>query len=1663
MVDAPTAAVTDNTKTKGPVAIDNGPDNASRETALTSPSNSAIVTSQRSAGGAHDSLPSVTIGAPPALDRQTLAVVADTLHDALKGKNESKAETILTTLSAEDRTALAKVYAEKFDSHSQGSTAIMRDISALGGADAQKLIAVFNRRDGHTNDAGQLAYDLQGLKAGDKSADQQVRDLFAVLNHEQMAQLAKDFRNAYGRSFTDSINSTPGISDETKQALGILTKGTDQRTASDNVALANLAIANKDMDLLQIALRGDDLAGTASLLTLQKNSDFVQRMNDAFGDNKNIANDILQEGHISLETIANGNNAGYFGGSNIKNVELALQKASVQERRWYQHGRELVLSNAQPTDLQGQHDLAYYQKIHRAMENLATGQTPSPDLYSESKPNTRQYLQDKLGINADDLQRYQSDPPDSAFRKGIDQKAATLTAADQFLTRDLLQRLQKGQDIGNLTPEEKLLHDSATHASSYRTLLDAEALVQSDAGLRARLQRINDDPNGAAANYVGNREGWSKDNLLAGIMRQGIHDGYFQNGGSEHSSNPEQSYLSTLLDHKQFSPVDLAQLGFPRDVVQQREQGVPQAEVRGAESILGERGFGLNQNSDKLNSQVTKWDDDIIRGGSMIGQLADHHGSADDIMTTIEHLSKTDWHRAHDDPHQYELFRQDLSHALDQFSSDKGVRDRALALFDDKAKAGSYELSQQNRRSVLDVPSGNPSSMVESVFFMNPKEQIAYRSDNPPGTRQQIDEKVSHDLNGYQQVFVRDMLANLREKGTIPQEKDLSPQDKLFYDAAQGASSNQIYNDLVPVLQDANLRQQLSQDPRLGYNGGIGMHSIRDEDPRVAAIAGFMAGSVGDIVGHAHPPPGMMLPDANAKPYMAEMLSKGSLSLNSKIMLGFSQVDVMSDIAKLPEDQQQGYLDRMQLNGDQQKLAEQIIAEGGNVTLADRLRSFALDDRSKYSDFTHSLQELSPQQLQDLKNEYAHKYGSDLDSDFLGKVDGKDKSTYEALLTPVGNDGRQFYFDALGRVQQSESGYSQDATLQTAQRSLQLYAEALQHASSNGLPLSAEQQAQLMQFFEKGLEQRKESKADFAEKLLKYGEGALLVGATLVALAASDGTISPLVATAIGGAGIALDGPARIAVLKAVEGNDFDGSKGNILKQMGIGVVDGVLNFAPIVGGIGAKLAEKAAVTAVDRTAIDLGLDGVKSKALRENLQEALQGALSKGRGSLTEDEAKAVLRKSGIDGDSQPATVQALRKEAQASAEGQAFGHSLEEYSRTHGQGIPEATGPAQHLGGGVTSKPWEHGQIVRTPEGKVFVINEATKSFDVFDSAGVISKDKLTDLRNLVNDAARNADDPATREMVKNTFIDALNDHSINFRDLRNLMDGHMDPPSAFDFVRVKYPETADPDFVTALQQRARYEVEHNPNVFTDNKEQLEKIFNDLRNGGDPEVLKQDIVNAINRDLTPEEKAAALEILTKANHPFTEAFLKKLDKQFGTESTTSIKEFATTLQKAVREDTLFKKPWYEVEHTGDSFRFRTSAPDVKDIPDVVRQMVKNFEDNNIQILQVDANALLKPRSSGWRSVFMDVRYPNGEIVEYQITPKALADVPKNHADYKWLREHPLPKTKQEIEMQNQILEHSNRVFGEAWAEQLKHDGLTNDQVQTLIDQIYATTPRAY
>lgn len=204
------------------------------------------------------------------------------------------------------------------------------------------------------------------------------------------------------------------------------------------------------------------------------------------------------------------------------------------------------------------------------------------------------------------------------------------------------------------------------------------------------------------------------------------------------------------------------------------------------------------------------------------------------------------------------------------------------------------------------------------------------------------------------------------------------------------------------------------------------------------------------------------------------------------------------------------------------------------------------------------------------------------------------------------------------------------------------------------------------------------------------------------------------------------------------------------------------------------------------------------------------------------------------------------------------------------------------------------------------------------------------------------------------------------------------------------------------------------------------------------DPEAS---IVNAIDAKATPEEKVKQLEALTAENEPIVQQFLKEVDEQLGTKSKTSRKTPESILGKAKRPSILEKKPWHDVEHVRDSFRFKTVINALDDVAGAFELLRKR----GVELVKIDTDKMLKPKEWGWRFAAFDLRMPNGQLVEWYMPLRELERAKKegNHLLFeKWRG-----KSKEELAAQHKEyaadLRTSYDRYQSAWEAALERLGI--------------------
>lgn len=1156
----------------------------------------------------------------PTLDQKALDVKADELRRAINDKDPKKVDLLLETMQKADRDALVRTY------QSNGSSLDADLRSHFNQADYTRLSAILNRTDGKTNDAGEVATTLARLRAGDKTADTELREVLATLSPEGIRQLQESYQRTYGQSLSDAINQTPNVSDATKQALPYLLKGVGPggRTADDDVALANIAVKNKDIWLLSEALRGTGGSEVQARRLLAGNSQFQRDLSVAFGENP-VAADIVRDGHTSIKTVIDANNRGLLGADN-RSIDLALKNATDEERQQYARGRALAAGPKENLTEKQRQDLEFYTQTHDALINLTRKNEPTArDLIGDNPPDANKYLRDRLGLTQEQIDAYRTNP-DS--RQAIDDKAKGLTGVDQTLTQDLLAQLRGGKDVNTISPFDRVLYDKATGASPQRILLDAQAAL-ADPEARQRYLSLFYNQDGEYKKHGGTDQDRARDQAFVDIIKNASRSV----GASAREVVTGDSVAESLLSIGRMSLMDLARLGYPDSVIERNRALAGPQEQKALDQYF--RDLGIDPRN--AQRQVAKWEDELLTGGSLVSTIAEHAGKPDDVLRDIENMDRRQWERLTDRNSGAAVYSQ-LTDAINKFVDDPQKRQQALDLLRDKATARTYEDSQNIHRSILAV--GTDANAVRNgILNLSPSEQARYANPNEKEFRAQVDDLVAKRLSGSDQTLARDMLDYLSKNGKLPQKSDLSPIDRVFYDTATGADRFQILRDVEAALKaDPQLRQRLDKDPLL-HPGSL-LRPNQQMDPKERLLAETINKLAGDLASHAKE-------STTWEGIVSSLLQTGELNIYQRVRLDEPKQQLYADIAALPPNEREGVERYARLSKDQIAIIDQIAANpGGKPDLADRLRSFVVGDDTKYSDYESRIRALSPEQLQQLKSEYARKYGHDFDLDFLSKVDEKDQINYRNLLSPTRGDGRQDYFDSLGKLLRSENGYGSAGTQANAERALQLYGEALQSASINGKPLSPEVQDQLNKYFGEALQNYKDSKEELAKQLIELGETALLFGSGILAIAASGGTLSPAVLAVIVGAGASLDAGLRVKVLQTVLGNDFDGSVGNVLKQAGIGFANGLITFGPIAAPeIVARIAGRATKTIIEGTV----LSETATKAVSAEVDNAIARATASGTkltqadvdgivarlsnsGTLSEQEIAAVRQRVSVD-----------------------------------------------------------------------------------------------------------------------------------------------------------------------------------------------------------------------------------------------------------------------------------------------------------------------------------------------------------------------------------------------------------------------------------------------
>lgn len=219
---------------------------------------------------------------------------------------------------------------------------------------------------------------------------------------------------------------------------------------------------------------------------------------------------------------------------------------------------------------------------------------------------------------------------------------------------------------------------------------------------------------------------------------------------------------------------------------------------------------------------------------------------------------------------------------------------------------------------------------------------------------------------------------------------------------------------------------------------------------------------------------------------------------------------------------------------------------------------------------------------------------------------------------------------------------------------------------------------------------------------------------------------------------------------------------------------------------------------------------------------------------------------------------------------------------------------------------------------------------------------------------------------------------------------------------------------------------------------------------------LAEHQTTNPIDPNASQEEKARQLIALTEANKPIVEAITKRLRDEFGLTHTelgpNNEKEFRKIIEKANRAEVKAKKPWHDVEHIRDAFRFRAGIKKFEDIVSIVKVLL----DAGVTIQKFDTAKMFDPGVWGWRPVAIDLIMPNGQMVEFYTSFSGLIDAQyhtdenhpvNNHDLYEKWRTKTADEIKADYATWNKDREDSWNYYQRPWEAALESLGFKDEK----------------
>jgi hypothetical protein len=234
------------------------------------------------------------------------------------------------------------------------------------------------------------------------------------------------------------------------------------------------------------------------------------------------------------------------------------------------------------------------------------------------------------------------------------------------------------------------------------------------------------------------------------------------------------------------------------------------------------------------------------------------------------------------------------------------------------------------------------------------------------------------------------------------------------------------------------------------------------------------------------------------------------------------------------------------------------------------------------------------------------------------------------------------------------------------------------------------------------------------------------------------------------------------------------------------------------------------------------------------------------------------------------------------------------------------------------------------------------------------------------------------------------------------------------------------------------------------------MERIARAAQDGAAPlarQTDEQSVVNPIDLDASVEDQLRQIAALTAENRPIIDALIKRA----GLEGDSNIKTDEAIVGKATRPTLLAAKPWFTVAHVRDTLRFKMILDSMSDLDAVAKEL----NQSGLQMIKVDVEKALNPGKWGWRIVAVDMRMPNGQIVEgyFPVRELEVAKKTVGHEIFeRWRNRDIMALDAAEMTAFERDVKKSRETYDEAWRAAQARSGEDDSAVRAAISRFFAS-----